>query len=115
VPKSRYSLGISGAAIALALSAGPAAAATDFASVVRAILDHQTDGPLTEMKPNQRARMTDCVIDTLSALPSGAKRKIVSGRNIEEQEHLFGQVVDENHAKWRQTIAKACGQIATEE
>jgi hypothetical protein len=92
---------------------GPAAAA-DFPNVVRAILDRQTDGPLAKMDADRRARMTDCVIETLAALPSGLQRKIVEGKDIEEQEHLFGQVVDENHAKWRQNIAKACGQIATD-
>ena len=95
------------------LMAAPASAA-DFSTVVRNILDHQSDGPLTEMEPERRARMTDCVIQTLSALPSGLQRKIAEGKDLEEQEHLFGQVVDENHAKWRQTIAKSCGDIATE-
>jgi hypothetical protein len=99
--------------VAAMLSATPAAAA-DFSTVVRAILDHQTDGPLTEMDADKRGKMTDCVIETLSALPSGLQRKIADGKDLEEQEHLFGQVVDENHAKWRQTIAKQCGHIATE-
>ena len=98
---------------ALSLSAVPAQGA-DFPTVVRAILDNQADGPLTEMQPDQRARMTDCVIETLSALPDGMKRKIVDAGDLEAQEHAFGQVVDENHAKWRQTIAKSCGDIATE-
>ena len=99
--------------IASLLSAAPAAAA-DFSTVVRAILDHQTDGPLTEMDADKRGKMTDCVIETLSALPSGLQRKITEGKDLEEQEHLFGQVVDENHAKWRQTIAQKCGHIATD-
>ena len=90
------------------------AVAADFPTVVRAILDNQTDGPLTEMDADKRARMTDCVIETLAALPSGLKDKIVEGKDLEEQEHRFGQVVDENHAKWRQTIAQKCGHIATE-
>lgn len=99
--------------IASLFCATPAAAA-DFSTVVRSILDHQTDGPLSEMDADKRGRMTDCVIETLSALPSGLQRKITEGKDLEEQEHLFGQVVDENHAKWRQTIAKQCGHIATE-
>lgn len=93
--------------------AAPAAAA-DFPTVVRAILDKQSDGPLAEMDADKRGRMTDCVIETLGELPSGLKKKIVEGKDLEEQEHLFGQVVDENHAKWRQTIAQKCGHIATE-
>ena len=82
--------------------------------MVRAILDHQADGPLAEMDADKRAKMTDCVVETLAALPSGLKKKIVEGKDLEEQEHRFGQVVDENHAKWRQTIAQKCGHIATE-
>ena len=97
--------------LASLLQATPAAAA-DFPTVVRSILDHQTDGPLTEMDGDKRAEMTSCVIQTLSALPQGLQRKIVEGKDLEEQEHLFGQVVDADHAKWRQTIAKECGHIA---
>ena len=97
------------------LCAGPAVAQQgDFPTVVRAILDRQSDGPLAEMDADKRARMTDCVVETLGALPSGLKDKILAGKDIDEQEHLFGVVVDQDHAKWRQTIAKSCGQIATE-
>lgn len=102
------------AAAALLLSGVPAAAA-DFPSIVQAILDSQTDGPLAEMDADKRGRMTDCVIDTLGALPSGKQRYIVEGANFDEQEDRFGEVVDENHAKWRQTIAKACGHIAVDD
>lgn len=101
--------------VASLLCATPAVAQQDFPTVVRAILDHQTDGPLAEMDADKPARMTDCVIETLSALPSGLQKKIVEGKDLEEQEHLFGQVVDADHAKWRQTIAQSCGQIATED
>jgi hypothetical protein len=109
----RIRLSIRTVVLASLLLAVPAAAA-DFPTVVRAILDHQSDGPLTEMDADKRARMTDCVVETLAALPSGLQKKIVEGKDLEEQEHLFGQVVDENHAKWRQTIAQKCGHIATE-
>ena len=98
--------------LAAMLVATPAFA-DDFPTVVRAILDRQTDGPLTEMDAGKRAKMTDCVVDTLGALPSGLQKKIVEAGGIEEQEHAFGQVVDADHAKWRQNIAKACGEIAT--
>jgi hypothetical protein len=103
------------AAGALLSLAAPAPAATSFNSVVKAILDSRTDGPLAEMDANKRGRMTTCVIQTLQALPSGQKRKSAEGKNLSEQARIFGQVVDENHAKWRQTIAKACSDIATED
>ena len=64
------------------------------------------------MGPDKRARMTDCVVATLAGLPNGQKRFVVEGANYEEQEHRFGQVVDEDRAKWRQKIAKACSKIA---
>ena len=91
----------------------PSYAATDFPGVVRAILDRQTDGPLAEMDKAKRSKMTSCVIDALGALPDGLKRKIVEAGDIKAQEHAFGQVVDADHAKWRQNIAKACSEIAT--
>jgi hypothetical protein len=97
---------------AILISAAPSLAA-DFPTVVRNILNNQTDGPLSEMDADKRGRMTDCVVETLGALPSGLQRKIVEGKDLEEQEHLFGQVVDADHAKWRQTIAKSCAEIAT--
>ena len=100
-------------AAALLLSAGPASAA-DFPTVVRSILDRQTDGPLSEMEPDRRLKMTDCVIQTLGGLPSGLQSRVVDAGDIDAQEDEFGKVVDENHAKWRQTIAKTCGHIATE-
>lgn len=97
------------------LPGAPAEAARDFNSVVKAILDSRTDGPLAEMDGNKRSRMTTCVIQALQPLPAGYKKKIVDGKNLQEQAHIFGQVVDENHAKWRQTIAHACSEIATED
>jgi hypothetical protein len=100
---------------ALLLLAAPACAATSFNSVVKAILDSRTDGPLAEMDAEKRGRMTTCVIQALQPLPSGYKKRIMEGKNLAEQAHIFGQVVDENHAKWRQTIAKACSEIATED
>ena len=99
--------------VAASLLIATPALANDFPTVVRAILDHQTDGPLTEMDKDKRAKMTDCVIDTLGALPSGLQKKIVDAGALEDQEHAFGEVVDADHAKWRQTISKACGEIAT--
>ena len=103
---------LSGAVLLGSLLIAKPAAAADFPTVVRAILDHQTDGPLTEMDADKRAEMTDCVVQTLAAVPEGLQRKIVEGKDVEEQEHLFGQMMDADHAKWRQTAAKECGHIA---
>jgi len=97
------------------LPATPTSAAGDFNSVVRAVLNHQTSGQLAEMDSARRAKMTDCVIQALQPLPEGFKRKIVEGKTLEEQQHAFGEVVQDNHAKWKQNIAKACSDIATAE
>jgi hypothetical protein len=94
------------------LAGATAANAAEFPTVVRAILDSQTTGRLAAMSPDKRVRMTDCVIATLNGLPSGKKRYIVEGKNLDEQEDRFGQVVDEDNAKWRQNIARACASIA---
>lgn len=88
------------------------AVAADFPSVVRKILDSQTDGRLAKMGRDQRSRMTDCVISTLSGLPGGKKRFIAEGASLDEQEHRFGEVVNEDRAKWKQNIARACSSIA---
>ena len=99
--------------MALVLTASPAAAAS-FPAVVRAILDAQTDGRLAKMGGDRRARMTDCVIASLAGLPGGKKRFIVEGASLDEQEDRFGQVVQEDRAKWKQHIARSCSRIAIE-
>ncbi len=96
---------------ALLAGAEPAAAA-DFPTVVEEILDNQTDGPLARMAPAKRRAMTSCVVAALEPLASGKKRFVLEGSDFEEREHRFGRVVDENHAEWRQKIARACSQIA---
>jgi hypothetical protein len=91
---------------------GGEAQAADFPSVVRKILDSQTTGRLASMGMDQRVRMTDCVVSTLSGLPGGKKRFIVEGANLDEQEHRFGEALNEERAKWKQNIARACSSIA---
>jgi hypothetical protein len=114
VNKTSHRIGFFGLiTAALLLPVAPVAAAGSFNSVVKAILDSRTDGPLAEMDANKRSKMTACVIQALQPLPSGSKKKILAGKNLSEQARIFGQVVDENHAKWRQNIAKACSEIAT--
>lgn len=90
------------------------ASAASFPTVVRAVLDSQTDGRLAKMGRDQRARMTDCVIATLNGLPGGKKRYIVEGASLDEQQDRFGEVVEEDRAKWKQAIARACSKIALE-
>jgi hypothetical protein len=101
------------AIIASLLFATPAAAAS-FPTVVRNVLDSQTDGRLAKMGRDQRARMTDCVIATLAGLPGGKKRYITEGATLDEQQDRFGEVVQEDRAKWKQKIATACSKIAVE-
>jgi len=116
ITKHRYST--FGAALvvtaALAIGAAPGASAASFPTVVRAVLDAQTDGRLAKMGRDQRARMTDCVIATLAGLPGGKKRYIVEGASLDEQQDRFGEVVQEDRAKWKQKIATACSKIAVE-
>lgn len=114
MPSLRTAIIVAASAAAFAGS-GRAAAAADFPTVVREILDSQTDGPLAQMGAAKRRVMTDCVVASLEPLPKGKKRFIVEGANFEEREHRFGQVVDEDNAKWRQNIAKACAEIAVED
>jgi hypothetical protein len=97
---------------ALPLAGPTKAEAATFPGVVRQILDSQTDGRLARMGPNQRARMTDCVISALSGLPNGQKRYIVDGSTLDEQQDRFGEVVEADRAKWKQAIARACSSIA---
>ena len=118
MPRNRLSPQTIGMALifaaSLAVGAAPDALAASFPAVVRAVLDSQTDGRLAKMGPEQRGRMTDCVIATLAGLPSGKKRYIVEGASLDEQQDRFGEVVQEDRAKWKQKIAHACSKIALE-
>jgi hypothetical protein len=111
MPHARFSIRLIALAAVAAGLATPASA-TSFPSVVRAVLDSQTDGRLASMDVAQRAEMTDCVIATLAGLPGGKKRYIVEGASLEEQEDRFGEVVQEDRAKWKQKISSACASIA---
>ena len=96
----------------IAISVPSAALAASFPSVVRAVLDSQSDGRLASMDGGQRSEMTDCVIATLAGLPGGKKRYITEGATLDQQQDRFGEVVMEDRAKWKQKIASACGKIA---
>ena len=97
---------------ALAIGAPPAASAASFPAAVRAVLDGQSDGRLASMDAGQRAEMTNCVISTLAGLPGGKKKYIAEGGSLDEQTDRFGEVVQEDRAKWKQKIASVCGKIA---
>jgi hypothetical protein len=98
----------------LLIGTTPGAQGASFPQVVRAVLDAQTDGRLAKMGRDQRSRMTDCVIATLAGLPGGKKRYITEGASLDEQQDRFGEVVQEDRAKWKQKIATACSKIAVE-
>jgi hypothetical protein len=97
---------------ALAIVAAPSVLAASFPAVVRAVLDGQTTGRLAQMDRDQRAQMTDCVIAALAGLPAGKKRYVAEGASLDEQTDRFGEVVQEDRAKWKQKIASACASIA---
>ena len=110
---TRIRLSFRATLVASIILATPAAGAS-FPTVVRNVLDAQTDGRLAKMGRDQRARMTDCVIATLAGLPGGKKRYITEGATLDEQQDRFGEVVQEDRAKWKQKIATACSKIAVE-
>ncbi len=89
-----------------------AAAADDFPTVVTAILNGQTQGPISEMQGPHKEAMIDCVNTTLVELPNGRKRFILEGASYQEREQRFGTVLYENRAEWVQRIARACASIA---
>jgi hypothetical protein len=111
MPHFRFSTGAVLLA-SLVIGAAPPASAQSFPTVVRAVLNAQTDGRLASMGASQRAEMTDCVISTLAGLPGGQKKYIAAGASLDEQTDRFGEVVQADRAKWKQKIASVCGKIA---
>ena len=83
-----------------------------FAATVTELLNGQTEGRISEMGPERKQAMIDCVNIVLEPLPNGRKRYIVAGETFEEREGRFGEVLFENRAEWVQTIARGCSSIA---
>ena len=83
-----------------------------FAATVSEILNGQTEGRISEMGPERKEAMIDCVTHVLEPLPNGRKRFILAGETYEEREARFGEVLFENRAEWVQTIARGCASIA---
>lgn len=88
------------------------AVAAEFPAVVAEILHGQKTGRISEMGQEQKRAMIDCVNTVLAKLPNGKKRYVMQGANFEDREHRFGEVVQENHAEWKQKIARGCSSIA---
>ena len=83
-----------------------------FAATVTEILNGQTEGRISEMGPERKQAMIDCVNIVLEPLPNGRKRYIVAGETFEAREERFGEVLFENRAEWVQAIASGCASIA---
>ncbi len=109
---------ILGAASALGILAAvaigavsPAAAGVSFPAAVGQILRHQQSGPVSRLPADKKNALIVCVNEVLADLPNGKKRYVVAATSFDEIEARFGKVVTENHAEWKQKIAKGCAHI----
>lgn len=104
------------AAIALAVlglfQVPTASLAADFPTVVEEILRSQTEGLISELEEEAKSALIACVKKVLEGLPNGQKRYVVQGETFEERERRFGKVVQDNHAEWKQNIARGCASVA---
>jgi hypothetical protein len=108
-------LGAAGA-VSLALStalgaATPASAGSSFPAAVGEILRSQSTGPVSQLPAAKKEALIVCVNQVLAALPNGKKRYVVEAATFDEREDRFGRIVMENHAEWKQRIARGCAHI----
>lgn len=104
-----------GALIVLAAAAGgmatPVQAGASFPAVVEKILMGQTEGLVSTLPMDKKRELITCVNQVLVDMPNGMKRYVTSATSYNEQEQRFGKVVMENHAEWKQAIARGCSHI----
>jgi hypothetical protein len=91
--------------------ASTAAAGPDFPAAVEQVLMRQQEGPLSRLSEDKKLELIACVNDVLAQLPNGRKRYVIEAASYDELEDRFGQVVMENHAEWKQKIARGCAHI----
>jgi hypothetical protein len=98
-----------------ALSGGaisPAAAGANFSAAVERILMSQDQGPVSKLPTDRKRQLISCVNQVLAELPNGKKRFVIEAASYDELQSRFGQVVNENHAEWKQRIARGCAHLA---
>ncbi len=98
------------AAVAIG-AASPATAGVTFPTAVSQILRHQETGPVSRLPAAKKDALIVCVNQVLADLPNGKKRYVIEATSFDELENRFGKVVMENHAEWKQKIAKGCAHI----
>ncbi len=97
--------------MALTGAISPAAAGTSFPAAVEQILKHQQKGLVGKLSDQKKHELIVCVNQVLAELPNGRKRYVIQAANFDELEYRFGKVVMENHAEWKQKIARGCAHI----
>jgi hypothetical protein len=90
----------------------PARALDGFPAAVDRILSNQTDGRISSLSPERKRRLIDCVNDVLAGMPNGMQRFVLAAADYEDMEDRFGEVLLENRAEWKQSIARSCAQHA---
>lgn len=99
---------VAAAAVGLAM---PAQAGGSFPVVVEQILMGQTEGLVSTLPMDKKRKLVACVNNVLAGMPNGMKRYVLAATNYREREQRFGKVVMENHAEWKQAIARGCSHI----
>jgi hypothetical protein len=99
-------------ALAVAGTAAPASAGPSFPAAVEQILLNQDSGPVSRLSDAKKRELIACVNEVLAELPNGRKRFVTEATSYDELEDRFGTVVMENHAEWKQRIARGCAHIA---
>jgi hypothetical protein len=104
-----------GALVVLAAMAGglatPVQAGGSFPAVVEQILMGQTEGLVSTLPMDKKRKLVACVNKVLTDMPNGMKRYVLAATNYNEAEQRFGKVVMQNHAEWKQAIARGCSHI----
>lgn len=89
----------------------PVNASGGFEAAVETILMSQTEGRVSTLPADKKRELVACVNQVLAEMPNGMKRFVLEAASFDEMEHRFGQVVMQNHAEWKQAIARGCAHI----
>lgn len=92
-------------------AASSAAAGSSFPAAVEQILRHQQEGIVSRLPADKKKALISCVNQVLADLPKGKQRFVIEATSFDELQVRFGKVVMENHAEWKQRIARGCAHI----
>lgn len=100
--------------IAAALLAPASASAASFQSAVETILNNSSEERVVNLSKAKKKELASCIVGVLANVSEAAKVRVTEGKDFDEMQDRFGEIVKADRSKLEQQITLKCGQIATE-